>query len=136
VPALVLDASVAIAAVVEEPQSELACKMLLRVAEKGAEVPSLWHLEVGLTLLVAERLGRVTTQQRIFAVEQLSDLPIDVDAMTHREAWRQIMVVANQFRLSLYDAAYLELSIRRSLPLATFDAALQRAAASAGVTLL
>lgn len=135
-PALVLDASVAISAVIEEPQSELACKILLRVAEEGAEVPSLWHLEVGQTLLVAERLGRVSTQQRMFAVEQLSDLPIDVDAMTHREAWRQIMVVANQFRLSLYDAAYLELSIRRSLPLATFDAALQRAAAAANVPLL
>jgi predicted nucleic acid-binding protein len=136
VPALVLDASVAISAVIEEAHSELARSVLLRVAEEGAEVPGLWHLEVGQTLLVAERLGRVSTQQRMFAVQQLSDLPIDVDAMTHREAWRQIMVVANQFGLSLYDAAYLELSIRRSLPLATFDAALQRAAASAGVTLL
>ncbi len=70
-------------------------------------------------------------QQRLLGREQLSDLPINVEEMTHIQAWRQIMV-----RLSLYDAAYLELSARLSLPLATFDAALMRAASVANVALL
>jgi predicted nucleic acid-binding protein len=43
---------------------------------------------------------------------------------------------ADRYRLTLYDAAYLELSIRLSIPLATFDAALRRAAAADGVALL
>jgi predicted nucleic acid-binding protein len=46
------------------------------------------------------------------------------------------MVLAERYALTLYDATYLELSLRRGLPLATFDAALRRAAAAAGATLL
>jgi predicted nucleic acid-binding protein len=133
---LVLDASVAISAVVEEANSEIARDILLRVAEVGGYVPGLWHLEVGQTLLVAERLGRMTRSQRLLALETLSELPIAVDDTTHDQAWRGIMAAAEQYRLSVYDAAYLELSLRLGLPLATFDLALRRAATSAGVELL
>lgn len=80
--ALVLDASVAISAVIEEAHSELGRQILLRVAKEGADVPDLWHLEVGQAFLVAERQGRMNRQQRLLALEQMSDLPINVDEMT------------------------------------------------------
>ena len=108
----------------------------IMVAQSGAVVPNLWHLEVGQTLLVAERLGRMDRSQRLSAVEHYSDLPIEVDQVTASHAWLEIMVVAEQYRLSLYDAAYLELSLRRALPLATFDAAMRRGATAAGIALL
>ena len=60
----------------------MARRILLRVAEAGAHVPGLWHLEVGQTWLAAERLGRMDRAQRLLALETLSDLPIEVDETT------------------------------------------------------
>jgi predicted nucleic acid-binding protein len=136
VVALVLDASVAISAVLEEASMEHARTILRRVAEAGALVPNLWHLEVGQTLLVAERQRRIdmTRRQKIQAL--LLDLPITVDAETWTRAMRDTATLAADQRLSLYDAAYLELSRRCELPLATFDADLRRAATTIGVALL
>jgi predicted nucleic acid-binding protein len=66
----------------------------------------------------------------------LSRLPIFVDNETARRAWEDGMALAARHNISLYDAVYVELSLRLQLPLATFDSALRRAAKAAGVTLL
>ena len=134
--ALVLDASVAISAALDEASADLGRTILRRVAEAGALVPNIWHLEVGQALLVAERQGRIdmTRRQKIQAL--LLDLPITVDAETWTRAMRDTATLAADQRLSLYDAAYLELSRRCELPLATFDADLRRAATTIGVALL
>jgi predicted nucleic acid-binding protein len=66
----------------------------------------------------------------------LAGLPIGIDEETAGRAWRETLALAEIHRLTLYDAAYLELAVRRSLPLATFDAALRTAAVTAGVPLL
>jgi predicted nucleic acid-binding protein len=136
VVALVLDASVAISAVLDEDHAERARTILRRVAEAGALVPNLWHLEVGQTLLVAERQRRIDALQRQKAQVLLLDLPITVDAETWTRAMRDTATLATDQRLSLYDAAYLELSRRCELPLATFDENLRRAATAIGVVLL
>jgi len=133
---LVLDASVAVAAVLEEANTEGARATLRHVAEVGAVVPNLWHLEVGQTLLVAERQGRLTAAERETAQSLLLDLPVAVDADTWTRAMRDTVALALEQRLSLYDAAYLELSRRSNVPLATFDASLRRAASAIGVVLL
>lgn len=134
--ALVLDASVAISAVLDEDKAEQARTILRRVAEAGALVPNLWHLEVGQTLLVAERQRRIEMTQRQKAQALLLDLPITVDAETWTRAMRDTVTLAADQRLSLYDAAYLELSRRSELPLATFDEDLRQAATTIGVALL
>jgi predicted nucleic acid-binding protein len=133
---LVLDASVAVAAVLEEAHTEGARTILRHVAKVGAVVPNLWHFEVGQTLLVAERQGRVTVAERETAQSLLLDLPVVVDADTWACAMRDTIALALEQRLSLYDAAYLELSRRSNVPLATFDGELRRAAAAIGVALL
>jgi predicted nucleic acid-binding protein len=133
---LVLDASVAVAAVLEEAHTEGARAILRHVANVGAVVPNLWHLEVGQTLLVAERQGRLTAVERETAQSLLLDLPVAVDADTWARAMRDTIELALEQRLSLYDAAYLELSRRSNVPLATFDADLRRAAAAIVVALL
>ena len=134
--ALVLDASVAVSAVLDEVSSPLARPILQRVAEAGALVPNLWHLEVGQTLLLAERQNRIDRAQREHVQLLLLDLPIEVDAETWARAMRDTVNLAAEHRLSLHDAAYLELSRRSGLPLATFDADLRRAAAAAHLDLL
>lgn len=134
--ALVLDASVVLAVVLQEANRRHAVEILARVAERGATVPSLWHVEVGNALLMAERRTLVSAEEKSAALRDLVRLPITVDGETPSRAWREALSLAEQHRLTLYDSTYLELSLRRQLPLATFDAALQRAARSAGVTLL
>lgn len=104
------------------------------VTEKGAMVPSLWTLEVGNALLLAERRKRISSEQRHKALYILTELPINIDAMTSHHAWLETMELAERYKLTLYDASYLELALRRSLPLATLDKALQKAATLAGVT--
>jgi predicted nucleic acid-binding protein len=136
VAALVLDASVAISAALDEASADLAGGILRRVAEAGALVPDLWHLEVGQALLVAERQLRIDTVRRQKAQALLLDLPLTVDAETSSRAMRDTATLAVDQHLSLYDAAYLELSRRCELPLATFDANLRRAATAIDVVLL
>jgi predicted nucleic acid-binding protein len=46
------------------------------------------------------------------------------------------MILAAGHDYTLYDGTYLELSLRRPLPLATLDTALQKAAKSANIALL
>jgi predicted nucleic acid-binding protein len=131
-----LDASVAIAALIEEDRSDEARRILCEVGNDGAVVPGLWYLEVGNTLLLAGRRRSLTAVARREHLTDLSRLPIAIDHETTHHAWNETMALAEYHGLTLYDATYLELSLRRQLPLATFDAALQRAAKAAGVPLL
>jgi predicted nucleic acid-binding protein len=136
VAALVLDASVALAVALQEANRHLAAPIMALVAEDGAAVPGIWHLEVGNILLMAERRGRISTANRAAAIQDLFRLPVDVDQDTATLAWRDTLTLAERHRLTLYDATYLELSLRRGLPLGTFDRELRAAATAAGATLL
>jgi predicted nucleic acid-binding protein len=129
-PGLVLDASVALAAVLPEEHSVAATKVMARVAAEGALVPAIWHLEVGGTLLRAERRGAISRERRNRILKDLSAFPIIVERHSAGQAWGDILALAERHRLSLYDASYLELGIRHCLPLATFDASLRRVADS------
>lgn len=131
--ALVLDCSVTLAWFLSESTSRDAAAVLDRVVEGGATVPLLWPLEVGNVLLVAERRNRIAPGARLHALRALSDLPITCDPEMPRYAWTEAMDLAVEHGLTLYDATYLELALRRNLPLATFDQALRAAAAAAGV---
>lgn len=134
--ALVLDASVALAVALQEGNRHLAAPIMALIVEDSAAVPGIWHLEVGNILLLAERRGTISAANRTAALQDLLRLPVDVDHDTATRAWRDTLTLAERYRLTLYDATYLELSLRRGLPLATFDAALRRAATAAGATLL
>ncbi len=133
---LVLDAAAAMAAVLPQRHSDAARDVLLRVADDGAVVPAIWHLEVGNILLAAERRGILDVAQRQAVFTHLAALPIVTDTETGARAWGETLSLAQTYALSLHDAAYLELARRRDLPLATFDASLIRAASVAGVPLV
>ena len=133
--ALVLDASVVLAVALQESNRDRAAQMLDTTAEKGAAVPCLWHVEVGNALLTAERRKALSADERAAALDALAQLTLIVDTETATRAWREAMSLANRHRLTLYDAMYLELSLRLELPLASFDAALRKAANAANVSL-
>lgn len=133
---LVLDSSVALSWCFADEHTPATDGLLARVAETGAMAPMLWPLEVLNALAMAERRKRLDTMQRHRIEGFLRDLPIDLDHETAAQAWTATKFLAEEHRLTLYDAAYLELSQRMDLPLATLDRDLRKAAAAVGVTLL
>ena len=107
-----------------------------RVERDGAWVPSLWQLEVANVLQMAVRAGRCDHAFRDRALAALAVFPIDTEHTRAAQVWGQILQLAERHDLTVYDATYLELAMRRSLPLATSDEALRAAAAREGVPLL
>jgi len=134
--ALVVDASVALAWCFEDEASPATDAVLDQVKDEGAIVPSLWHLELGNVLLSAERRGRTIQGGVVARLALMAQLPITIDAETAGRAWREILALARAERLTAYDATYLELAVRRGLPLATKDEALLGAARRVGVPVL
>lgn len=132
---LVLDCSVTISWFMSDETSSLSLDILDDVGKNGAIVPTIWQLEVGNVLLISQRNKRITKEQRHSALYVLNELPINIDQSTSKHAWEETTELAERYSLSLYDACYLELSLRYSLPLATFDNHLKQAAKSAGVLL-
>jgi predicted nucleic acid-binding protein len=132
---LVVDASIALTWCFEDEVTAATEAIGSRVDADGAVVPSLWRLEVANALLLAERRGRLDRRGVEQRLALLSALPISIDAETDPHAWNDTMLLARAERLTLYDAAYLELAIRVDGTLATLDRALARAARHLGVAI-
>jgi predicted nucleic acid-binding protein len=130
---LVIDSSVALAWCFPDEQDTYSQSVLDVLATETAIVPDLWHLEVANTLLVGERRKRSTQANTVTWLGFLSSLPIEVDEETKAHAIGDTISLARDHGLSVYDAAYLELAMRRGLPLATLDDKLKAAAQAAGV---
>jgi predicted nucleic acid-binding protein len=135
-PGLVIDCSVAAAWLLPRERNEATDRILTRVTEDGALVPGIWRIEIANVLLMAERRKRIGAADRASALESLMGLAIEVDPETSALAWSGLVPLAARFRLTAYDAAYLELAHRAALPLATLDANLRAAAAGLGVALI
>ena len=133
---LVLDSSVTLAWCFDDERTDATDALLERVVESGAEAPALWPLEILNALSMAERRGRIDADRRIRLAGFLHDLPVNLDADTAGQAWVATSRLAARHRLTLYDAAYLELAQRLKLPLATLDADLRAAADALSVELL
>ena len=133
--ALVIDSSAALSWCFEDEASPETDAVFEQVRDQGAVVPGLWHLEVANVLLQAERRGRITTGDVAMRLELIADLPIMTDDETIARAWREILALARAEGLTTYDATYLEVAIRRGLPLVTKDAALIAAAGRSGVAI-
>jgi len=133
---LVLDSSVTLSWCFEDERTPATTKLLERVTEAGAVVPTLWRLEVANALQTSVRRGRIDAGFRDASLSDLALLPIVTDADTGTYAWSTTLRLAERFGLTVYDAAYLELAQRRSLPLATLDEPLRAAGHALGVPLL
>lgn len=132
----VLDVSVTMAWCFEDEATPETWAILDRLQDEGAVVPALWPLEVANVLLLAERRKRTTAARSIAFIEQLLRLPIRIEEETAQQVLREVYALGRSASLTAYDASYLDLAIRRHLPLATTDRALRAAAGSAGVAVL
>ena len=132
---VVIDASVALAWVFGDERHDAAWQVIERLRDGPAWVPAHFHLEVGNGLLSGLRRGRLTADQARTAVVALGALPIEVDLDTPGRTLTDACPLAARHGLATYDAAYLELAIRRGLPLATLDERLVSAARTEGAAL-
>jgi predicted nucleic acid-binding protein len=131
--AFVLDGSVTLVWAFEDETDAYAEAVADSFASAQAVVPALWPLEVANGLLVGERRKRITEAKVAPFLALLKILPIAVDDETALRAWQETLHLARAHQLSVYDAAYLEVAVRRGLPLATLDDDLKAAAAAVGV---
>ena len=133
---LVIDSSVTLAWVYSNETTSAVRHVLQLVTTSGAWVPALWRLEVANVLETGTRRGRHNTAFRDATLSDLGLLPVSTDSETEKHAWGDTLRLAERHRLTLYDAAYLELAKRRGLPLATLDRELRDAATKEDVSLL
>ena len=130
----VLDNSVVCGWLLESQATAYADAVADRLQADRAIAPGLLHLEYANVLRTACKRGRLNAMQAQEAISQLAQLPIETDRDAPAPA--QLLALALRYDLSAYDAAYLELALRRQLPIATVDTALADAARVAGVGVL
>lgn len=108
-------------------------KVLDAMKKTSALVPATWGLEVANVIARAEAKGLVTEARSAAFLEMLEGVDIEVDEATSAHALSATLQLARRYKLSAYDASYLELALRLGMPLATLDEDLQKAAKKAGV---
>ena len=126
----------AIAWLFEDERTDAAHAVMMRVVSGGAVVPSLWRLEVANVMRNAVRRGRCDEAYVDRSLDRLARFPVEIDDETSLHAWTATRALSRNQSLTLYDAAYLELAIRKGKPLATCDADLIAAAIRSGVEVL
>jgi predicted nucleic acid-binding protein len=133
----IADSSVGVSWAVPSQASDATDDLLDTVATgTPLVVPTLWSFEVANSLLVLLRRKRILALERDRALGALAQLPLVVDDEGPRLALGKISELASEHGLSVYDATYLELAVRRKLPLASRDGALCKAAQGCRVKLL
>jgi predicted nucleic acid-binding protein len=134
--AFVVDCSIAMAWLFHDEATPKTVALLHRLATEAALVPAWWFIEMTNVLAMAERKRRITPTQSDAFIADLSKLGIERDNEASDRAFTHLLVLCRRHRLTSYDAIYLELAIRRSLPLATLDDDLRKTAKKFGVDLL
>lgn len=129
----VLDASITARWAFDDENHPVAALALERIRTHEAHVPAIWGFEVRNTLVVNERRGRLTEKDTNEFLRGLARLSVTVD---RSPVETDVLALARGRRLTIYDAAYLELARREGLPLATLDTALEAAAIVEGVSLV
>ncbi|MEE8480699.1 MAG: type II toxin-antitoxin system VapC family toxin [Desulfobacterales bacterium] len=124
----VIDNSVVMTWCFKDQINQYADAILDRLEVSTAVVPSIWPLEVGNVLLVAERKKRLSEADSTRFIVLLAELPIIIEQEPPERMMKDILALAREHQLSTYDASYLDLAMRKGLPIATLDNRLKAAA--------
>ncbi len=130
---IVVDASVALAWCFPDETSDYADAVLVALKGDIVNVPSIWAVEIANAVLVGERTKRIMPVDVRRFEELLGALTVVENSLSAVETINNVLPLARGYKLSAYDAAYLELSSRLRAPLATLDSSLQRASRLAGI---
>lgn len=131
----VVDNSIVMTWVFEDEFDAYANEVLEGLKDSCALVPAIWRLEVVNVLISAERRGRITQSASRRFLTLLNDLQFQVIEENMNQPLDLLLSIARNYHLSSYDASYLNLAITRSLPIATLDKNLLKAAKKADVSI-
>lgn len=129
----VIDASVLATWCFPDEKHEVAQAAFALIEREAALAPTLLYFELRNVLVMGERRNRLTEAQTARFLKYVRELPIEVD---HDPDESVLLSLVRTHRLSVYDAAYLELAQRRAVSLATLDHVLINAARAEGVPLI
>jgi predicted nucleic acid-binding protein len=135
-PSFVVDTSLAMSWCFPGEATPQTIALLDRMDTESAAVPAWWFLEITNVLALAEKKGRITPAQVAGFINLIEQFALDIDTQAAARAFSHILPLCRSHRLTSYDAVYLELALRRQLPLASLDDDLRAAANALGVSLL
>ena len=119
--AFVLDCSVAMSWCFQNEEAPYALNVLEIVADSQIYVPQIWYYEVGNTLWVGEKRGKLSSANSIHFLDLLDQLPITIDDQPFVQRIEAVLELSRKLDLSIYDASYLELSRRQNILLASIS---------------
>ena len=126
----VIDASVTMPWFFADEATPFTERLLDGLSDQPLWAPALWVLECTNVLQSAQRRRRIDAHRRAEIAAELSDLPVSLDPQM--PDFVSLDRIAATHGLSAYDAAYLELALRRSLVLVSLDVSLIAAARALG----
>ena len=132
----VIDNSVVMSWCFKDEANKYTDIVLDSLVESYAVVPSISPLEVVNALFVSERRRRLSEADSIRFLTLLAQLPLTVEQEQSEKAMMRILALARKHKLSSYDASYLDLAMRKGLPIATLDKNLRAAAKRAQVAII
>ena len=135
-PSFILDCSMAAAWCFLDEATSATTKLLKRMESEAALVPAWWYLEITNVLAMAERMGRIDAEQVTEFTTLIESFQLEEDSEAPRRAFHHLLPLSRSDKLTSYDAVYLDLAIRRKLPLASLDEPLRKAAKKHRVKLL
>lgn len=135
-PAFVVDSSVALAWCFEDEATAATRQLLNRMANEAAAVPAWWYIEISNVLALAERKGRITPVKVAEFIALIASLDLEIDVEAPSRAFTHLLPLCRTYHLTSYDAIYLDLAVRRRLPIATLDEPLRKAAKKIGIKVL
>ena len=129
----VIDASVTASRLLPDETDARAEQAYALLDTDSAVMPGLWWFELRNALVINERRGRLSEADTTLFLNSVARLPVRLDRDPDGTT---VLMLARRHRLTVYDASYLELALRRGLPLASLDGELRQAATACGVALL
>jgi predicted nucleic acid-binding protein len=132
----VMDSSVALSWCSLDEATPATRKLLGRMGDEAAIVPGWWFIELTNVLALAERNGRIAPSQVTEFIALVESFSLEIDGEAPQRSFTDLLPLCRTHKLTSYDAMYLDLAVRRQLPLATLDEPLRAAARKLGVKLL
>lgn len=132
----VVDSSLALAWCFLDEATPATKKLLSGMTDSSAVAPAWWYIELTNVLAQSERKGRIDAGKVADFVALIESLNVELDNEAPQRAFTHILALCRTHQLTSYDAMYLDLAVRRRLPLATLDEPLRKAAKKLGVKLL
>ena len=133
---IVTDASFCLALVLPDETVDATDRLFRELMVNDTIAPAVWPAETVNTLVMSIRRGRLNEHELAACLSVIAHLGVAVEQPMEPGEMSELVRLALDRNLTIYDACYLELALRRNAMLATLDKQLLSAASALGVRLL